>query len=872
MLGGRRRVIAVVRDITERLGQEAALRMGEERFSHVVKASPVGMQFFRLEEDGRLRLAGANPAADKLLGVDHSKLMGRSIEEAFPSTEGSGFVEHLCGTARSGTPLRMEMVDPREGMGQGAFEVIATRSEPGMVVVMYLDITERRKAEQERLRVEILSQEAQRLESLGMMASGVAHDFNNVLQAIRGQVDVLESRYAAPETSETFGDLSSSIQHAADLCRQLLAYSGKGHVRLEELDLGKLVRETGKVAMFGSKKKVEWDFEVSEPSPRVRGDATQLRQVGVNLLVNAVEALPREGGKVRARLRVEDLPRPEEGLAPGPAARLEVSDNGCGMSEESLARLFEPFYTTKVTGRGLGLAAVQGILRAHQGVIRVVSRVGEGTTMTVWLPALAGKAEVMENPKTTMGAFQGRALLVDDEADVRRVTHRMLERLGIEVTAAGDGASGIAAFQENKDSVVGALLDLTMPDMDGLEVYRRLLETRPDLPALLISGMAWKRMRERLKSFPRMVLLQKTLRSEGVDGGAGKYRLAESEGPEDALRPKESARPLIFSFPAPLADGSNAPSRTARAAPSGGRDPFPSLHGPFDGAEVLGVLEGIAPIKAEVGRVPFLQASQPGTFPQRLGGVRRGHPQASSGAQAATTQVLPFLDGDAKGHARISGVRPIGHFPAKVEEPREVFQRLSISLAETLLTLARETMVAEAAPFFRPTGVGPQRGQDHEAPGDGFLPEVVGDGARGEVGGLVHPGVKRQLEVARVGDMGGHPFAELMGGFHGGGGFGEGQTGSRFVVQPQFHDVEPHAQQSPDLLLGLEAARHHRRHIGTPFIGRVAALAGEDGAASVNAREARLLSPTLAHAPFHRLERGRGQVAEGGDAVGGQAP
>jgi len=509
MLGGRRRVIAVVRDITERLGQEAALRMGEERFSHVVKASPVGMQFFRLEEDGRLRLAGANPAADKLLGVDHSKLMGRSIEEAFPSTEGSGFVEHLCGTARSGTPLRMEMVDPREGMGQGAFEVIATRSEPGMVVVMYLDITERRKAEQERLRVEIRSQEAQRLESLGMMASGVAHDFNNVLQAIRGQVDVLESRYAAPETSETFGDLSSSIQHAADLCRQLLAYSGKGHVRLEELDLGKLVRETGKVAMFGSKKKVEWDFEVSEPSPRVRGDATQLRQVVLNLLVNAVEALPREGGKVRARLRVEDLPRPEEGLAPGPAARLEVSDNGCGMSEESLARLFEPFYTTKVTGRGLGLAAVQGILRAHQGVIRVVSRVGEGTTMTVWLPALAGKAEVMENPKTTMGAFQGRALLVDDEADVRRVTHRMLERLGIEVTAAGDGASGIAACQENKDSVVGALLDLTMPDMDGLEVYRRLLETRPDLPALLISGYGMEEMRERLKSFPRMVLLQK---------------------------------------------------------------------------------------------------------------------------------------------------------------------------------------------------------------------------------------------------------------------------------------------------------------------------------------------------------------------------
>jgi CheY-like chemotaxis protein len=231
--------------------------------------------------------------------------------------------------------------------------------------------------------------------------------------------------------------------------------------------------------------------------------------VVLNLLVNAVEALPREGGKVRARLRVEDLPRPEEGLAPGPAARLEVSDNGCGMSEESLARLFEPFYTTKVTGRGLGLAAVQGILRAHQGVIRVVSRVGEGTTMTVWLPALAGKAEVMENPKTTMGAFQGRALLVDDEADVRRVTHRMLERLGIEVTAAGDGASGIAAFQENKDSVVGALLDLTMPDMDGLEVYRRLLETRPDLPALLISGYGMEEMRERLKSFPRMVLLQK---------------------------------------------------------------------------------------------------------------------------------------------------------------------------------------------------------------------------------------------------------------------------------------------------------------------------------------------------------------------------
>jgi two-component system cell cycle sensor histidine kinase/response regulator CckA len=514
-LSGRKRVVAVIRDISERRRNEEAIRESERRFSNIVRSSPVGMQFFHVDAENRLTFVGANPAMEKVVGSDFS-----FWEQLFPGTRGEDFVTRCRHTAHTGEPWRIECSNVVDGNLQGVYEVFVAQTEPGSVVVMYLDVTERWKMEEERLRVEIRMQEAQRLESLGMMAGGVAHDFNNILMAVKGNVETLAHNRKTSDETEVFTDIDNAVRRAAELCHQLLAFAGRHRLMPEALDLAQVVQETAKVVKVAGTTKARLDLRLGEKVSRVMGDATQLRQVVLNLMMNAVESLGEKGGLVTVLLGEERVLNPMEGLSPGLYVCLEVRDNGCGMSPETLERIFEPFFTTKFTGRGLGLAAVQGILKSHSGWIRVHSHLGEGTTMTVMLPASTGKGTMVTTATNNkLERFSGKALLVDDEADVRRVTRRMLERLGVQVVEAGDGKDGLEVFKREGDSFVGVLLDLTMPDMDGLETYGRLLDIRPGLPALLISGYGIEEMKDRLREYPCMMLVQKPFgREELVKG------------------------------------------------------------------------------------------------------------------------------------------------------------------------------------------------------------------------------------------------------------------------------------------------------------------------------------------------------------------
>jgi len=275
----------------------------------------------------------------------------------------------------------------------------------------------------------------------------------------------------------------------------MLAYTGKGRVAAQALDLAEVVREISRLLEATISKKAALDVRLGE-TPPVAGDATQIRQVVMNLLTNASEALGGKSGRISLATRVQEFDAESlelmsvgEKLAPGRYVVVEVADTGCGMDDATRARIFEPFFSTKFTGRGLGLAAVMGIVRAHRGGIRVESQPGEGTTVTVILPP-GGRAAARRRPPAVVPAWRGEGtvLLVDDEPIVRSIGERMLRKLGFDVLLAAGGREAVEILARRVQDVRCVILDLTMPELDGEQTLPMLRQLRADLPVILASG------------------------------------------------------------------------------------------------------------------------------------------------------------------------------------------------------------------------------------------------------------------------------------------------------------------------------------------------------------------------------------------------
>ena len=364
-------------------------------------------------------------------------------------------------------------------------------------VAALIDITARKQAEEERQRIETKLRETQKLESLGVLAGGIAHDFNNLLTGIVGNASLarLDCGPGSP-LIQYFEQIEQSSLYAADLCKQLLAYAGKGRLVVEPIDLAQVVRDTTHLIQTSLKHRVQLSFDL-QPVPLIEADAVQLRQVIMNLVINASEAIGSERGTIHLGTRAIQADREyldhtigEPGLPAGRYVVLQVSDTGSGMSAETMARIFDPFFTTKFTGRGLGLAAVQGIIRTHNGAIRVYSEPGKGTTFKILLPAsgkepvapVAAAGDAGHAPQT------GRILLIDDDASVRRTAERILARAGFTVTTAASGEEGVAAFRQDREGFDAVVLDLTMPGMDGEETFRQLRQVRANVRVMLMSG------------------------------------------------------------------------------------------------------------------------------------------------------------------------------------------------------------------------------------------------------------------------------------------------------------------------------------------------------------------------------------------------
>ena len=360
---------------------------------------------------------------------------------------------------------------------------------------------------------------AQKLESLGVLAGGIAHDFNNILTSILANAGLAQSRLPEGSTvRRPLVEIEMAAQHAAELADQMLAYSGRGQFAIAPLDLHQLVQQIVHLLRLSITKKAHLEFQLTENLPLVKGDSSQLRQVVMNLITNASDALGDRGGKILLRTRLVDVDRVflddlylKENLAPGPYVCLEVSDTGCGMDEETQARLFDPFFTTKTSGRGLGMAAVLGILRGHRGSVRVVSAPEQGTTFTVLLPASSERKHQEELPSAEEGPTKkkGTVLVVDDEELIRTVARNILEDFGHEVLEAADGKEAVDVFHGNPSTIDAVVLDMTMPNIDGPETLRLLRHMEPEVRVLLSSGYSEQEARLLMADYQGVSFLKK---------------------------------------------------------------------------------------------------------------------------------------------------------------------------------------------------------------------------------------------------------------------------------------------------------------------------------------------------------------------------
>jgi signal transduction histidine kinase/CheY-like chemotaxis protein len=358
----------------------------------------------------------------------------------------------------------------------------------------------RQRAEAHRAELEEQVRHAQKMESLGVLAGGIAHDFNNLLMAILGHASLgIAEAGAGSPGRDHLCQIEVTAKRAADLTNQLLAYAGKGRFVVERVNLNRLVEEMGNLLHTAISRKAVLNYDLAPGLPAVEGDPTQLRQVVMNLITNASEALGADPGTItlmtgltKASDRYLRGACLENTLAPGTYVCLEVSDTGCGMDEETRQRIFDPFFSTKFTGRGLGLASVLGVVRGHHGAICVSSEKGAGSRFRILFPPLREPARAPrpgdQAPGTVRWKGQGRILLVDDEEMVRTVATLMLQRLGFEVITATDGRDAVDLFTVRKDVIDAVVLDMTMPNMDGKEALERLRRIRPDIRVLMTSG------------------------------------------------------------------------------------------------------------------------------------------------------------------------------------------------------------------------------------------------------------------------------------------------------------------------------------------------------------------------------------------------
>jgi two-component system cell cycle sensor histidine kinase/response regulator CckA len=483
-------MVGIIQDVTESTLKEQALRESEERFRRIFELIPGPVTL--AQTDGTI--IACNDGFCAAMGYPREELLGKSTRELStwvdPHQRDAMYAEVAQGKSVDWLEFKMRR---RDGLVR-TMQIFARPFElagKAMVLSVGRDITDQRNLEQQMLH-------SQKLESLGVLAGGIAHDFNNLLTGILGNADLAKTEMSplAPSRASLEG-IEVAARRAADLCRQLLAYSGRGRFIIEPLDLCELVQEMGHLLTVSISKKAVLKYHFSQGIPAVEADATQLRQVIMNLIVNASEAVGERSGVISITVGLAHCEADylkgcfgTDRLQPGDYVYLEVADTGHGMDKSTMDRIFDPFFSTKFTGRGLGLAAVLGIMRGHHGAIKVYSEPGRGTTFKLLFPASESSVSTQQTTTYKSAGYHasGKILLADDEETIRNLGRRMLQRAGFEVILAADGREAIDKFVSDKDSISLVILDLTMPHADGETCYREMRQLKPGVRVILSSG------------------------------------------------------------------------------------------------------------------------------------------------------------------------------------------------------------------------------------------------------------------------------------------------------------------------------------------------------------------------------------------------
>lgn len=488
---------SVGHDITARKQAEEAL-ISEKALLRSLIDSVDDLIYFK---DIHGNYLGCNKASERFIGLSESEQAGKSDFDLIDFETAANARMHDTSVIDSGVVDRCEeWVTSPDGKKVLLDSMKAPIYRPDGQIIGLVgisrDISDRHRLEEQRRTLEKELLHAQKLESLGVMAGGIAHDFNNLLAVIIGHCSLAKMRPEAAAANH-IPRIETAAEHAAELCRQMLAYAGKALLVESRFDLKELVAEMVLMVKSVISQNAGIQLDLADVHP-VSGDAGQIRQVVMNLIINASEAIGMAHGEIIVSLTNTVIHEGQlekdylgKAILPGWYDCLEVTDNGCGMDDETQQRLFEPFYSTKFTGRGLGMSAVLGIITSHKGALQLKSRPGRGSTFRVYLPALISESEqedslLQDVPAPWKGS--GTVLVVEDEEGVMLVAETMLRELGFAVVKASDGRQGLEMYRKNAPHITLVLTDIGMPVMNGYEMIPELKKINPGLPIIVSSG------------------------------------------------------------------------------------------------------------------------------------------------------------------------------------------------------------------------------------------------------------------------------------------------------------------------------------------------------------------------------------------------
>ena len=455
------------------------------------------------------RFLYVNEAACRALGFSRAELLAMTVFDVDPSFSREQWAGHWEDLKARGS-YSFETVHRTKQGRDFPVEVTANLAacdgrEYNFAVAR--DITARRLIYAEGRRLEQQALQLKKWESLGVMAGGIAHDFNNLLVGVMGNAEVaLDMLPPDSPVRPYLEDIRSSGLRSSELIGQMMTFAGQGRFRIEQVSVDGLVRAMEPLLHAAVPKKVALRLDLPEQVTPVEADISQLRQAIMNVVLNAAEAIGTEVGEIAVRVRAMHADRAELAQFPtnpelpeGDYVAIEIADSGPGIDATALQNLFDPFFSTKFAGRGLGLSAVLGILRGHHGAVKATSAPGRGSTFTLLFPAAAPESRrtASDAPPTPARPESRTVLVVDDEEAVRRVTQRMLEQSGYTVLTAHDGRTAADVFWAHRQQVTAVILDVAMPTLGGEEIFLILRNIRPDVPILLASGYSEDEARRR---------------------------------------------------------------------------------------------------------------------------------------------------------------------------------------------------------------------------------------------------------------------------------------------------------------------------------------------------------------------------------------